>query len=150
MHSQASLGVQGLGLHCWPFPPPTVGTEPCAVQACRTSSQNKWGLNKPVKNSKSSEGFRGTRGPGTFQVKKQVPQLIPKGSRLPNAKPVALPWGAAEESVSVRLLCPETVGRLFCLHELSHLCPFSVAKEGSVGDERDGATPGGKQREGQG
>lgn len=87
-------------------------------------------LNKQTEKCKSSEGFWGARGPDAFQVKKQMPEPIPKRSHMPNGayETGVVAWASYRgESISVRLLCPETGGGWFCPQSRAHWGPFSVA-----------------------
>lgn len=80
-------------------------------------------------------------GPDTFQVKKQVPQTIPKAV-CQNATPVELPRGAAGERASLGGCRAQKQGRgWFFLHGLTR-APSQLPKSGSIGDEWDGGCPG--------
>lgn len=109
------------------------------MQAHHTSSQNKWGLSEPMKNSESSEGDQGTR-----HIPSKEAGATVHSQREPSAK-MSKQWscpGSGREECLRGRPAPRHGEAVLSAWPRS-LGPFSVAEEGSVGDEGAGATQAG-------
>lgn len=102
-------------------------------QVRHPSLQNEWGLKERAnKELRVLRRFPGNRGPNTFLVKEQVPQPIPKGSRLPECQASGAARGAVQERASLGCCCAPKWERLVYLCQLD--------------DERDGGSAGATER----